>query len=204
MFTKKNFIDSKKEFSHVARHPLDQAFSIVNIKAGFSKCGIYPFNPDAVAKYKMLPSYAHRIGSSSSFTPSMSDTPSSEPLSGTPSSSDSLSSPSEPPNHQLPMSTSYTSTVGQRRSFPSSVVSAISSYESIPSSQEASFKFSPINPLVVAGLLSEDLSDILVTPPNDQQLLKQEPFSLPVQEIWHRTNMLKCSEQIREKRKMQH
>ena len=44
---------------------LGQAFTIVNIKAGFSKCGIYPFNPDTVAKYKMLPCSMHGNGSSS-------------------------------------------------------------------------------------------------------------------------------------------
>ena len=162
----------------MVKRPLDQAFSIVNINAGFSKCGIYPFNPDAVAKYKMLPSSMHGIGSSSSSTPSMSDTPSSEPLSGTPSSLDFLSSPSKPPNHQLPVSTSDTSTAGHRMSVPSSVVSATSSNETTPSSQEASSKFSPINPLVAAGLVSEDLSDILVTPPNDAAVAKARTFGI--------------------------
>ena len=32
------------------------SFSINNINTGFSKCGIYPLNRDAVAKAKMLPS----------------------------------------------------------------------------------------------------------------------------------------------------
>lgn len=43
-FTKKNFVVSKKEFARVVKRPLDQAFSIPNIKSGFAKCGIYPFN----------------------------------------------------------------------------------------------------------------------------------------------------------------
>ena len=61
-------------------------------------------------------------------------------------------------------------------SVPSSVVSATSFNESIPSSQEASSKFSPINPLVVTGLVSEDLSDILITPPKDATVAKTRTF----------------------------
>ena len=55
-FTKKNFVVTKREFSKVLRSPFDHAFSIANIKSGFSKCGIYPFNPDAVPLSKMKPS----------------------------------------------------------------------------------------------------------------------------------------------------
>ena len=32
-FTRKNIIVSKSEFAHVVKHPLDQAFSITNIKS---------------------------------------------------------------------------------------------------------------------------------------------------------------------------
>ena len=53
-FTKKNFVVTKREFSRVVKRPLDQAFSITNIKAGFAKSGIYPFNPDSVAKHHHL------------------------------------------------------------------------------------------------------------------------------------------------------
>ena len=76
------------------------------------------------------------------------------------------------------MSISDTSTVGQRTSVPSSVVSATSSNETTPSSQEASSKSSPINTLVAAGLVSEDLSDILVTPPNDTAVAKTRTFRI--------------------------
>ena len=55
-FTKKNFAVTKRAFSKVLKGPFEQAFSIPNIKAGFAKCGIYPFNPDAIAEYKMKPS----------------------------------------------------------------------------------------------------------------------------------------------------
>ena len=55
-FTKKNFIVTKRDFSKVLKVPFEQAFSIPNIKAGFTKCGIFPLNPDAIAKSKMTPS----------------------------------------------------------------------------------------------------------------------------------------------------
>ena len=55
-FTKKIFIVTKREFSKVLKVPFEQAFSIPNIKAGFTKCGIFPLNPDATAKSKMTPS----------------------------------------------------------------------------------------------------------------------------------------------------
>lgn len=52
-FTKKNFVVIKREFSRVLKVPFEKSFSIPNIKA---KSGIYPFNPNAVAKAKMAPS----------------------------------------------------------------------------------------------------------------------------------------------------
>ena len=55
-FTKKIFIVTKRDFSKVLKVPFEQAFSIPNIKAGFTKCGIFPLNPDAIAKSKMTPS----------------------------------------------------------------------------------------------------------------------------------------------------
>ena len=55
-FTKKNFVVTKREFSKVLKSPFDHAFSIPNIKSGFSKCGIYPLNPNAIPQSKMKPS----------------------------------------------------------------------------------------------------------------------------------------------------
>ena len=53
-FTKKDFVVSKREFARVVKTPFEQAFSISNIKSGFSKCGIYPFNPDAIDHSKIV------------------------------------------------------------------------------------------------------------------------------------------------------
>ena len=48
---KHSFVVTKREFICV---PFEKAFSITNIKAGFSKCGIYPYNQDPIARNKML------------------------------------------------------------------------------------------------------------------------------------------------------
>ena len=47
---------SKLEFARVVKVPFERAFSISNIKAGFAKCAIYPFNPKAVDQSKVGPS----------------------------------------------------------------------------------------------------------------------------------------------------
>ncbi len=59
-FTRKDFIVSKRDFARVVKEPFEMAFSMSNIKSGFAKCGIFPFNPDAVDKKKMLPSEMHK------------------------------------------------------------------------------------------------------------------------------------------------
>ena len=73
-FTKKNFVVTKKELLKVMKTPFEKAFSIPNVKAGFKKCGIYPFNPDVVPAVKMTPSTVHK-SLLSSFSSSDSSTP---------------------------------------------------------------------------------------------------------------------------------
>ena len=55
-FAKKYFVVSKREFARVVKVPFEIAFSIPNIKAGFAKCGIYPYNPKAIDQSKVAPS----------------------------------------------------------------------------------------------------------------------------------------------------
>ncbi len=55
-FSKPNIVVCKRDFARVSKGPFERAFSITNIKAGISKSGIFPFNPDAVAKAKTVPS----------------------------------------------------------------------------------------------------------------------------------------------------
>jgi len=50
----------------VIREPFERAFFITNIRAGFSKCGIYPFNPGAIETAKMLPSVSYGFANDSS------------------------------------------------------------------------------------------------------------------------------------------
>ena len=92
-FTKKNFIVTKKEFSRVVKSPFEKAFSIPNIKAGFQKCGIYPFNPDVVPKSKMDPSNVHRSLLSPSATDLSDEMSTPNPPSLGPSAGPSSSSP---------------------------------------------------------------------------------------------------------------
>ena len=92
-FTKKNFIVTKKEFSRVVKSPFEKAFSIPNIKVGFQKCGIYPFNPDVVPKSKMDPSNVHRSLLSPSATDLSDEMSTPNPPSSGPSAGPSNSSP---------------------------------------------------------------------------------------------------------------
>ena len=55
-FTQKNFVVTKREFSKVLKSPFAHAFSIPNIISGFSKCGIYLLNLNAIPQSKMKPS----------------------------------------------------------------------------------------------------------------------------------------------------
>ena len=55
-FVKRNFVVSKKEFASVVKEPFEKAFSISNVKAGFKKCGIYPFDPNVIDQSKLKPS----------------------------------------------------------------------------------------------------------------------------------------------------
>lgn len=164
----------------VVKRPLDQAFSITNIKSGFSKCGIYPFSPDAVAKNKMIPSAVHRSSSDtcSDCAPESSASESAVSSSNIPSS---LESPS---NH-----ITSGGNVSQEIviATPSSVPSVAASVDvaatpppvntsrdaSTTDSPSSGSRFSPVNPLVVAGLVPEDLSDILVTPSSDAAVAKK-------------------------------
>jgi hypothetical protein len=130
----------------VIRVPFERAFSITNnIKAGFSKCGIYPFNPDAIAQNMMLPSCT---------TPSSSDT----------SSGGSVAFAPLPVERSKPLSSQLQC---------SSISMPTSPIVSSPDSQNSSgvsCSTPTTNPLVTAGLILPELADIL-TPPT----LTKEP-----------------------------
>ena len=194
-FSKKNFVVTKREFSKVVKSPFENAFSIPNIKAGFSKTGIYPLNHDAIAKSKMKPSLVH--GSSLSMSPSMS------------SDSDSTAHPpssSNPGTPISPLTSSPATPVSAPTSSPATPVSAPTSTPATPLSPPTSSPLSStsnssgadcpttpvshpslsspqpvvstrplgiVNPLVAAGLISPDLMDILVAPSEDDAVSKK-------------------------------
>lgn len=185
-FTKKDFIVSKREFARVIKQPLDQAFSISNVKSGFAKCGVYPFNPNAIAKNKMVPSSVHSASNSCSVADSPSagvspTTTTSGAIVTTPSASSVTSPSTTATSETTPSASSVTSTsTTASETTPSSVtLPSTTATSSIPvttpssTSSATSTPFSPVNPLVAAGLVPETLSDILVTPPEDAAVTKQ-------------------------------
>ena len=163
---KPTLVISKREFSKVLKVPFEQSFSLVNVKSGFRKCGIYPFDPSAIATEKMTPSLLTSDSSSSSL-PSVSLTLSTYSAHSTPTSVHQ--SPSLPP----PLTPSISPATSSGVSCCSSVSPTLFSTPPSTSSSQAACSTplpsqvptcSPVNPLVAAGLISEELSDILATP----------------------------------------
>ena len=105
-YAKKNFVVLKRDFAQVVKDPFEQAFSIPNIKAGFRKSGIFPFNRNVVDQSKMIPSTLHDLSDASSSSQTEPCGSSNEPL---PSSSRRLMTPalfSSPSSDSVaPMST---------------------------------------------------------------------------------------------------
>ena len=218
-------IVSKREFARVVKCPLDQAFSITNIKSGFAKCGIYPFELDAVAKNKMVPSAVHQATSStgdtcSDYAPESSASESAMPSSVLPSSSES-------PSNQISSSTlnvsqenvcatsvsthSVSSSVAVVATSPPVCNSSVNVTPTITSQSSSASPFSPINPLVAAGLVPEELSDILITPASDAVVAKKRTKRIVgarhltsdeyVQMIHNRERKKKEAEDLKEQKK---
>lgn len=49
-----DFWVSKKDVAAVLKSPFEESMSIKNIKAGFQKCGIHPYNPNSIDKSQLL------------------------------------------------------------------------------------------------------------------------------------------------------
>ena len=183
-FAKPSFVVTKREFSKVICIPFERAFSITNIKAGFLKCGIYPFNPGAVERAKMLlsGSYSHSESISSGDSSEISSPVPTSLLEGSSSSSSCPLSTNATPSSSaatpqlfdsLTPNTSVTSAAGNRSllsvSPPPPMVSLIDSL----SGSEVRCSTPTLNPLVVAGLIPSSLADILVTPPVTKEPTKR-------------------------------
>ena len=192
-FAKKNFIVSKRDFARVVKQPFEHAFSILNIKAGFAKSRIFPFNLNAIDKSKMVssPSSSSASSSSSEFQPAAQSSetetaslpsdmsPGPMPIvHASPSECSSFSFSDSQAETSAPLQETYHSSdsVGESSilaaASPSPVVSPWQSQNesetsgvvtSTPEARSTPPSFIT-NPLVAAGLIPANLSDILSTP----------------------------------------
>ena len=184
-FAKKDFIVSKREFARVVKVPFERAFSISNIKAGFAKCGIFPYNPNAIDRSKIAPSLSHSSSSTDESTLAL-DSPQCNTSSGVdtptqPNTSSSVhtqtSSVSVPSSDDTSMSSvnpspivsslacsPEVSVVPVQASTPVSLSSPVTQVQLTP----PSFRPAVENPLVRAGLVPEHLADIFLTANADE------------------------------------
>ena len=182
-FAKKDFVVSKREFARVVKTPFEKAFSMSNIKAGFKKCGIHPFDPNAIDQSNILPSFSSSPSTDESYT-----------------SAEVSSSSVAGADNNLNMSVLSTSEESQIPSVnPSPIVSSISSHaddgNSSPQVSSRSLTSTPVasgsagsrsssqdqfsttprcrpkidNSLVRVRFVPQDLADIFVTPQVDER-----------------------------------
>ena len=154
-FSKTNFIVTKREFAAMVKGPFEKAFSMVNIKAGFSKTGIFPFNPNAIDESKMKPSEVYHSPSS-------------------------LDSSREGESPVFAQNTPSTSEKGPNVSSESSSCSYVPNTPTFVTvtppldvSTPKSGSGSIVNPLVRAGLVPTYLADIFTVPDDQSQSLRK-------------------------------
>lgn len=161
-FSRKDFMVTKRDFARVVKEPFEMAFSMTNIKSGFAKCGIFPFNPDSVDKKKMLPSEMHKddlVEETPSVTSSVATTPqgqSSGTVAGDGSNVSGSTSGSSASNQ-------FTPPLFNTPPESDAAASTISSTPCTPCSRPI------VNPLVSAGLIPSNLSEILSPPSSSTQ-----------------------------------
>ena len=164
---KRDFVVTKRDFACVVKTPFERAFNISNIKAGFAKCGVYPFDPKAIDESKMVqgstsssesdltvtPSSCASLDESSCSLPSsdISDMPSVNP---SPIVSLRSSQPAASPHTSSPVTT--TAVVSLTITPPAPTSQTVPRVPSTPLSRPH-----VENPLVKAGLIPLHLADIL-------------------------------------------
>ena len=174
-FSKRDFVVSKREFARVVKTPFEKAFSMTNIKAGFAKCGIHPFDPNSIDHSKILPSSTDESSSttevSSDLAVGVESSPNTSVVSMTEESMasvnpspivSSLSSAIDDGSPQVP-SGLHTSTPVQSES-ACSQGSSLNQHTTTPRGRP-----SIQNPLVRAGLIPQDLADIFLSPQTDER-----------------------------------
>ena len=180
-FTKKDFIVSKRDFARVVKTPLERVFSISNIKSVFSKSGIYPFNPDAIDRSKIVqPSSSDESNSNSSnssiSSASFSQDESISSVNPSPivsslfstNSNDSYCSPqtTAAPSRPTPVTPAISEANIPVNVDYTSVTTSVDQTPVAPNAQStpvSSFRSPVENPLVHAGLVPVHLADIFAT-----------------------------------------
>ena len=190
-FTKKNFMVSKRDFARIVKEPFEFAFSMVNLKSGFSKCGIFPFNRNAVSSEKMAPSTIYQKPSEESSSnvsvserasekndhPATGEAASLPGISSTPTQETSVQ---DNPSRSTPIQTIPSTPVPDTDSsevaansstFTPPLFSTPNSSVNAVSESSGSRVSTPIvNPLIMAGLVPSNLGDILaVADPESNQ-----------------------------------
>jgi len=202
-FTKKNFVVTKRDFARVVKEPYESALSMANIKSGFAKCGVFPLNRRAIPQLKLLPSEFHPCNpgrsnacGTTSANPDETDDESSNELIGesmpevsVPSSVGDLNT-GNPSNDIQDQSMSITlPSTSTPISSPETGCSETHRLETIPletprsvTPRSSNVNPSPLcNPLVMAGLVPQNLADILSTSGcEDEQKPKRRVFKARV------------------------
>ena len=159
-FCKTNFIVTKREFAAMVKGPFEKAFSMVNIKAGFAKTGIFPFNPNAIDMSKMKPSEVYNSPASQSSLDSSREGESIALALNTSSSSSGVPEPGPNTSSEAP-SCSYVPNTPT----PLTVTPPVDSSTPMPPGSGLSI----VNPLVRAGLVPTYLADIFSVPDEQSQ-----------------------------------
>jgi len=149
---------TKKNFTALFKVAFEDAMSIGTIKNGFRKCGIYPFNPDAIDKKRLMP-------------PSLGYQAATNKDNASPLASPTAPSPL-PSSSTIPASTTGASTPSTEfigSSNPSSPA-ALNSLTSLPGESKS---VTPKNPLVDAGIIPASLVDCFITPETTPKAKKE-------------------------------
>ena len=171
-FAKPSFMVTKREFSKVICEPFEVVFSIINIKAGFLKCVIHPFNPGAIEAAKMLQSASYGFSndsSTSSSEQSSASSPAPVPVRGESSrirNSMPLSAISSGSNSDsnYPSSGSITLSASDCSSGGSSLSISTTPPTDPQNSSGVSYSTPTLNLLVRAGLIPPHLADLTTSP----------------------------------------
>ena len=174
-FTKRDFVVTKRDFARVVKEPYESAFSIAYIKSGFAKCGIFPLNRRAIPQLKLLPSELNNPCSSVSrnvcnvaTSPMPDENEASSELVDESMSNIAVASSNVDRNIETP-STDYSEIENQicsspaLSSRPATISSNTVSFVSTPTSSNSTLASPLSNSLVMAGLVPQNLADILST-----------------------------------------